>query len=106
MLPGSGGAGHLCENRRTIVRSGDHVSNHNHENPRHQSTTPKAALLHACKVSLRVHQIIELMIAAAKGARIHTFVCGQLTDPGTPTGEAASRLQIVGPKHAGQSHVG
>jgi len=39
---------------------------------------------------------MELMIAAAKGARIHIFICGQsLTDPGAPNGEAASLLQIV-----------
>jgi hypothetical protein len=46
MLPGSGGAwrsGHVRENGRAIVRSGDYASNHKHENPRHQSVTPKGA---------------------------------------------------------------
>ena len=72
-----GGAGQLRESRRTIVRS-DHVSNHNHENRRHQSATPKAALCARAKFrSASSYQIMELMIAAAKGARIHTFVCGQ-----------------------------
>jgi hypothetical protein len=50
---------------------------------------------------------MELMIAAAKGARINTFICGQsLTDPGAPNGEVASLLQIVGSKTGRQSHVG
>jgi len=45
---------------------------------------------------------MELMIAAAKGARINTFICGQpLTDPGAPNGEIVLRLQIVGSKTAG-----
>jgi hypothetical protein len=39
---------------------------------------------------------MELMIAAAKGARIHAFIRGQsLIDLGAPNGEAASLLQIV-----------
>jgi hypothetical protein len=43
---------------------------------------------------------MELMIAAAKGARINTFICGQsLTDPGAPNGEVASLLQIVRSKN-------
>jgi hypothetical protein len=49
---------------------------------------------------------MKLMIAAAKGARINTFICGQsLTDPGAPNGEVAS-LQIVRSKTRRQSHVG
>jgi hypothetical protein len=43
---------------------------------------------------------MELMIAAAKGARIHAFIRGQsLIDLGAPNGEAASLLQIVGSKN-------
>jgi hypothetical protein len=47
---------------------------------------------------------MELMIAAAKGARI---ICDQsLTDPGAPNGEVASLQQIVRSKTRGQSHIG
>jgi hypothetical protein len=108
MLPGSGGAGHLRENRRAIVRSGDYVSNHKHENPRHQSATPKTAVYARVRLrSASSYLIMELMIAAAKGARINTFICGQsLTDPGAPNGEVASLLQIVGSNTRRQSHVG
>jgi hypothetical protein len=50
---------------------------------------------------------MELMIAAAKGARINTFICGQsLTDPGAPNGEVASLLQIIRSKTRRQLHVG
>jgi hypothetical protein len=50
---------------------------------------------------------MELMIAAAKGARINFFICRQsLTDPGAPNGEVASLLQIVGSKTLRQSYVG
>ena len=106
MLPSSGGARrsrHLRENPRAIVRSGDCVSNHKHENPRHQSATPKGAFYARARFrSASSYQIMELVIAAAKGARIITFICGQsLTDPGAPNGEIVSRLQIVGSKTAG-----
>jgi hypothetical protein len=81
MLPGSGGArrsGAPPREPTAIVRSGDHVSNHNHENLRHQNATPKAALRARVRFrSASSYQIMELMIAAAKGARIYTFVCGQ-----------------------------
>jgi hypothetical protein len=107
MLPSSGGAGHLREDRRAIVRSGDYVSNHKHENPRHQSATPKAAFYARLRFrSASSYQVMELMITAAKGARINTFICGQsLIDPGAPNGEIASPLQIVGSKTRRQSHV-
>jgi hypothetical protein len=73
-----GGAGHLRESRCTIVRSG-HVSNHNHENPRYQSAAPKAALCAGGRFCFASsYQIMELMIAAAKGARIYTFVRGNI----------------------------
>jgi len=50
---------------------------------------------------------MELMIAATKGARINTFICGQsLTDPGAPNGEVMSLLQIVRSKTRRSSHVG
>jgi hypothetical protein len=103
MLRGSGGAqrsGHLRENGRAIVRSGDRVSNHKHENPHHQSATPKGVIYARARFrSASSYQTMEPMIAAAKGARINTFICGQsLTDPGAPNGEVASLQQIVGPK--------
>jgi ATP-dependent Clp protease ATP-binding subunit ClpX len=45
-----------------------------------------------------LYRIMELMIAAAKGARIHTFILlSILTDPGAATGEVASWLDR---KHA------
>jgi hypothetical protein len=81
MLPGSGGAGHLRENRRAIVRSGDYVSNRKHEIPCHQSATPKADFCARVRFrSASSYQLMELTIAAAKGARIYTFVCGQYID--------------------------
>jgi len=50
---------------------------------------------------------MELMIAATKGARINTFICGQsLTDPGALNGEVMSLLQIVRSKTRRSSHVG
>jgi hypothetical protein len=90
------------------VRSGDCVSNHKHENPRHQSAPPKGAFYARARFRpASSYQIMEPMIAAAKGARINTFICGQsLTDPGAPNGEVASLRQIVGPKTRRQSHVG
>jgi hypothetical protein len=83
-----------------MVRSSDYVSNHKHHNPRHQSATPKAAFCASRKVrSAPSYQITEVMIAAAKGARIDTFICGQsLTDTGAPNGEVTSPVQIVGRK--------
>jgi hypothetical protein len=104
MLRGSGGArrsGHLREKRTRHRAVSDCVSNHKHENPRYQSATPKGAFYTRARFrSTSSHQIMEPMIAAAKGARINTFICGQsLTDPGAPNGDVASLQQIVGPKN-------
>jgi hypothetical protein len=100
MVPRSGGAGHLRENRRAIVRSGD---NRKHEDPCHQSATPKADF--CARVRFRFassYQVMELTIAAAKRARINTSICGQsLTDPGASNGEVASRCRSLDQKHAG-----
>jgi len=66
------------------------------------AVTPKATFCVRVRFrSAASDQMIELMIAAAKGARINTFICGRsLSDPGAPNGAVASLLQIDG-KHAG-----
>jgi hypothetical protein len=67
-----------------------------------RAVTPKAIFCVRVRFrSAASDQMIELMIAAAKGARTNTFICGRSSnDPGAPNSEVASLLQIDG-KHAG-----
>jgi hypothetical protein len=70
------------------------------------AVTPKAAF--CVRVRLRSaasYQMIEGIIATAKGARIQTFICGRsLNDSDVPNGDAASLLQIDGSKYAGDRY--
>jgi hypothetical protein len=83
MLPGRGGraAGGGTSLNTTHHRAVRPCSHHNHENraTRAPPQRPPAARVQRFAVSPpRLWTgIMDLMIAAAKGARIHTFVCGQ-----------------------------
>jgi hypothetical protein len=100
-------SGHLRENGRAIVRSGDYVSNHETREStrpeRHPERRPSARVRFRSASS---HQITELMIVAAKEPGSALLSGQSLTDPGAPNGEIVSRLQIVGSKTRKRLHLG
>src|ERR1700723_1078411 len=70
-----------------------------------RAAMPKAAFGALVRLrSAASFQIIELMTAAAKGARINNFICGRsLNDPDVANGAARSQPQLAVPKFADHS---